>query len=82
MSEYVGLNVSLENTSVCILDAAGTITFEGKVESDPATIERRLKQRARKACKVDLETGPTSIWLWRELRAAGAPVICTDALYA
>ncbi len=31
MSEYVGLDVSLEETSVCILDAAGSITFEGKV---------------------------------------------------
>ena len=82
MSEYVGLDVSLEETSVCILDAAGTITFEGKVESAPAAIERLLKQRAPKASKVGLETGPTSTWLWHELRAAGVPVICIDARHA
>ncbi len=82
MSEYVGLDVSLEETSVCILDAAGIITFEGKVESDPAAIERLLKQRAPEASKVGLETGPTSTWLWHELRAAGVPVICIDARHA
>jgi transposase len=82
MSEYVGLDVSLEETSVCILDAAGSITFEGKVESDPAAIERLLKQRAPKASRVGLETGPTSTWLWHELRAAGVPVICVDARHA
>ena len=63
MSEYVGLDVSLEETSVCVLDAAGAIVFEGKVASDPVSILRVLKQRAPKALKVGLETGPTSTWL-------------------
>jgi|JI8StandDraft_1071087.scaffolds.fasta_scaffold97333_2 transposase len=79
MSEYVGLDVSLEETSVCILDAAGSITFEGKVDSNPAAIEQLLKLRAPTAVKVGLETGPTSTWLWHELHAAGVPVICIDA---
>lgn len=82
MSECVGLDVSLEETSVCILDAAGSITFEGKVGSEPAAIERLLKQRAPNASRVGLETGPTSTWLWHELRAAGLPVICIDARHA
>jgi transposase len=75
------LHVSLETTSVCILDAAGSITFEGMVESNPAAIEQVLKQRAPTAVKVGLETGPTSPWLWHELHAAGVPVICIDARY-
>lgn len=78
MSEYVGLDVSLEETSVCILDAAGSITFEGKY-FNPAAIEQLLKLRAPTAVKVGLETGPTSTWLWHELHAAGVPVICIDA---
>jgi transposase len=82
MSEYVGLDVSLEETSVCILDAGGSITFEGKVLSDPVSILRVLKQRAPKALRVGLETGPTSTWLWHELRASGVPVICVDARHA
>lgn len=82
MTEYVGLDVSLEETSVCVLDAAGRITWEGKVESEPRAIVRVLHQRAPEAERVGLETGPTSTWLWHELRAAGIPVICIDARHA
>ena len=46
MSEYVGLDVSLEETSVCVLDVAGSVVWEGKVESEPAAIERLLRRRA------------------------------------
>ena len=70
MSEYVGLDVSLEETSVCVLNAEGSIIFEGKVASEPLAIGELLKQRAPKAAKIGLETGPTSTWLWHELRAA------------
>lgn len=82
MSEYVGLDVSLEETSVCVLDSGGSIVFEGKVPSDPSAIEQILKRRAPNAVKVGLETGPTSTWLWHELRNSGVPVICIDARHA
>lgn len=82
MSEYVGLDVSLEETSVCVLDAGGSVVWEGKVESEPAAIERMLRRRAPQAVKVGLETGPTSTWLWHELRRANVPVICLDARHA
>jgi transposase len=79
MGEYVGLDVSLEETSVCILDDAGARVWEGKVASEPAAIVRLLHRRAANALKVGLETGPTSTWLWHELRAAGVAAICVDA---
>ena len=82
MSEYVGLDVSLEETSVCILNAEGSIIFEGKVASEPLAIGELLIQRAPRAAKVGLETGPTSTWLWHALRASGLPVICIDARHA
>lgn len=82
MSEYVGLDVSLEETSVCIMNAAGSITFEGKVASDPVSIAALLEKRAPQAVRVGLETGPTSTWLWHELKAANVPVICIDARHA
>jgi len=82
MSEYVGLDVSLEETSVCILNAAGSITFEGKVASDPASIAALLVKRAPQAVRVGLETGPTSTWLWHELKAANVPVVCINARHA
>jgi transposase len=82
MTEYVGLDVSMEETSVCVLDAEGSTVWEGKVESEPGAIERALRRRAPKAVRVGLETGPSSTFLWHELRAAGLPAICVDARHA
>jgi transposase len=82
MTQYVGLDVSLKETSVCVLDAAGSIVWEGKVDSEPGVIARMLSVRAPKALEVGLETGPTSTWLWHELRAADIPAICIDARHA
>jgi transposase len=63
MSEYVGLDVSLEETSVCVLDANGAVKWEGRVKSDPAALTQMIRQRAPQAAKVGLESGPTSTWL-------------------
>jgi transposase len=82
MTEYVGLDVSLEETSVCVLDAAGSLVWEGKVASEPEALVRALHRHAPQALKVGLETGPTSTWLWHELRAAGVAAICVDARHA
>lgn len=82
MSEYVGLDVSMEDTSVCIMDGAGSTVWEGTVASEPEAIVRLLHRRAPKAAKVGLETGPTSTWLWHELRAAGIAAVCVDARHA
>lgn len=82
MTEYVGLDVSMEETSVCIMDEWGSTVWEGKVESDPRAIVGILAKRAPHAAKVGLETGPTSTWLWHELRAAGVAAICIDARHA
>jgi transposase len=54
MTQYVGLDVSLKETSVCVLDAAGSIVWEGKVDSEPGVIARMLSVRAPKALKVGL----------------------------
>lgn len=82
MTHYVGLDVSMEETSVCVLDESGLTVWEGKVVSEPEPIVRALHRHAPQAAKVGLETGPTSTWLWHELRAAGVPVICLDARHA
>jgi len=82
MAQYVGLDVSMEETSVCVLDASGSTIWEGRVESEPSAIVGMLRRRAPDAAKVGLETGPTSTWLWHELRAAAVPAICIDARHA
>lgn len=79
---YVGLDVSLEQTSVCVLDNAGVVVWRGKCGSTPDSIATVLRQRAPEAVRIGLETGLLSTWLFHELKAQGLPVICIDARHA
>ncbi len=82
MELYVGMDVSLKETSICVVDGDGNIVSEGTVISEPAAIAAYLKTKARNAKRIGLETGPTTTWLWHELRALGFAVICIDARHA
>lgn len=82
MVEYVGLDVSMEETSVCVMGESGAIVWEGKVASEPAALARAVRLHAPRAAKVGLETGPLSTWLWHGLRDAGVAVVCLDARHA
>ena len=52
MKQYVGLDVSMEETSVCVLDETGRIVFRGKVSSTPEAIAGLLRERAPLAARV------------------------------
>ncbi len=82
MEHYVGMDVSLKETSICVVDGDGEIISEGSVISDPTAIAAFIGSKAGKAVRIGLETGPTTTWLWHELRALGLPVICIDARHA
>nr|WP_320144145.1 IS110 family transposase [uncultured Cohaesibacter sp.] len=82
MTTYVGLDVSLKETSICIVDENGMRIKEGIVPSDPDEIAGYLDKHAPSVHRVGLESGPTSSWLWRELKARHLPVICIDARHA
>jgi transposase len=82
MELYVGLDVSLKETSICVVDGKGEIASEGTVISEPAAIAVFIKAKADGAKRIGLETGPTTTWLWHELRELGLPVICIDARHA
>ena len=82
MELYVGLDVSLKETSICVVDCNGEIVSEGTVISEPSSIAAFIKAKAASAKRVGLETGPTTTWLWHELRVLGLPVICIDARHA
>ena len=79
---YAGLDVSLKETAVCIVDDGGKIVFESKVQSDPQVIAKCLGKHGRHLERAGLESGMTSAWLWRELRQLGVPVICLDSRHA
>ena len=82
MELYVGMDVSLKETAICVVDDDGKIVCEGTVISQPEALAAFIKTNAAKAKRIGLETGPTSTWLWHELRALGLPVICIDARHA
>ncbi len=82
MELYVGMDVSLKETSVCVVDDAGEIWCEGTVISEPEAIARFIKKNAASAKRIGLETGPITTWLWHELRRLGLSVICIDARHA
>jgi transposase len=82
MVHYVGLDVSLKQTSICVVDQAGSVVREGVVDSDPSAIAAFVRLNAREVGRIGLETGPTATWLWTELKRLGLPVICIDARHA
>lgn len=82
MEQYVGLDVSLEETAVCVMDEAGGIVFTGKTASTPEAIERVVRKRAPAVKRVVLESGPLSTWHWHGLKGRGVPVVCLDARQA
>lgn len=82
MEHYVGLDVSLKLTAICIVDRTGKIKREGVVSSDPEAIAEFIKTHASHVERIGLETGPTVTWLWTELSKLGLPVICIDARHA
>lgn len=82
MNSYVGLDVSLKSTSVCVVDADGEVMIEQSVHSEPDAIANFVNANAPDVQRVGLESGPTSVWLWRELAQLGLPVICIDARHA
>ena len=63
MEHYVGLDVSLKSTAICIVDRTGKIKREGVVSSDPEAIAEFIKSLALDIERIGLETGPTATWL-------------------
>jgi transposase len=78
MEYYAGLDVSLEATSVCVVNESGVIVCERKVVSDPDTIDQALRESGGSFKRIGLEAGPLSQWLYDGLRTHGWPVLCVD----
>jgi hypothetical protein len=70
--QYVGLDVSLDRTSVCVVDEAGAILWRG--HSTPDSIHATLAKQAPEAVRVGIETRQLSTWLFHQLKAP--PILC------
>ncbi|WAP70633.1 IS110 family RNA-guided transposase [Jiella pelagia] len=78
MRYYAGLDVSLEETSICIVDENGEIVKELRSASEPEALVISLRTVDRRLERIGLEACPLSAWLHDGLRDAGWPAICIE----
>ena len=74
MDYYAGIDVSLKESSVCVLDATGKVIREAKVASEPEALIAWFKELGLGMSLIGLEAGPLSQWLFAEMRKAGLAV--------
>ena len=78
MKYFAGLDVSLDDTAVCIVDEDGIIITEAKTASEPDDLACWIAATGLTIIRLGLEAGPLSPWLHAGLRAAGLPAICIE----
>lgn len=78
MDHYVGIDVSLEQSSVCVVDTGGRIVREAKVASEPDALVQFLKGLGLPLARVGLEAGPLSQWLCAGLVGAGFEAVLLE----
>ena len=79
MDQYVGLDVSLKETHVCVVDGGGAVVARGREATQPELLAAAIGRLAPAARVVVLETGGQSSWLHRELTAHGVAAVIVDA---
>jgi transposase len=74
MNHYAGIDVSLECSSVCVVDASGKILREVRVASEPEALIAWFRSSGFEFERIGLEAGPLSQWLFAGMKAAGLAV--------
>jgi len=74
MNHYAGIDVSLECSSLCVVEANGNISREAKVASEPAALIAWFRSSGFELERIGLEAGPLSQWLFAAMRQAGLAV--------
>jgi transposase len=78
MDHFAGLDVSVKDTGICIVDDVGRIVREVKVASEPDTLLAVLANSSHRFKRFGLEGGPLSQWLFSALAEAELTVICVE----
>ena len=78
MDHFAGLDVSVKQTSICIVNDTGRIVREVKVASEPEALLKVLGNPAYRFKRIGLEAGPLSQWLFSALAEAELPVVCVE----
>jgi len=74
MDYYAGIDVSLEASSVCVIDGSGKIVREAKIASEPEALTLFFRSLGFAVTRIGLEAGPLSQWLYAGLKQAGFAV--------
>src|SRR5476649_3064415 len=78
MDHFAGLDLSVKEMSVCVVDDTGRIVREVKVASEPEALLQVLGNPAYRFKRIGLEAGPLSQWLFSALAEASLRVICVE----
>ena len=78
MEYFAAIDVSLELSSVCVVDGTGRIVREAKVASEPDALVRYLRGSGLVLTRVGLEAGPLSQWLHAGLTEAGFEAVLLE----
>src|SRR3954454_2430063 len=78
MEHYAGIDVSLERSGVCVVDASGRIVREAKAPSEPEALVSFFGQLGVPLTRIGLEAGPLSPWLHAGLTAAGFEAVLLE----
>jgi transposase len=78
MTHFAGLDVSVREAAVCVIDEAGKVLCEQKVPSEPDDIVTLLTSLGMDYGRVGIEAGPLWQWLVNGMAEAGLPVICVE----
>src|SRR4051794_34254458 len=82
MNYYAGLDVSLEETAICVVDGSGLIVKEVRAASEPEALIAALKAIDVPLERIGLEACSLTAWLHDGLRGAGLPAICIETRQA
>ena len=82
MSHYAGLDVSLEETAICVVDGTGRIVKEMRVPSEPEACVTAMRETGLAFERIGLEACSLTAWLHDALRGAGLPAVCIETRQA
>jgi len=82
MAQYAGLDVSLKEISVCVVDGEGAVVHRSIIATDPEAVAQHFAENGVRPDRIVHESGQLSIWLQRGLAKLGLPVVCIDARHA
>jgi transposase len=78
MAYFAGLDVSIEETGVCVVDEQGAVVMQCSVATEPEAIAKAPAPFVGTLKRAGHEAGSLSPWLHPELKALGVPVVCLE----